>query len=535
MRKILKALSLVMVLVMCFTMVFTTAVSAEGTDTLVLSVDNAAPKAGETVNITVTSNFTTVAGAHFAIDLAGLEYVSVAGDYAEYFSAETMNFVKEFNEDNGNLVESGVLFVITATVPADAEAGTVYNVGFGTIATNKEFCDYDLNEVVVTKTGVDVIVAADEPEHTHTWTPIYDGDIVAATGTSSGQTAAGSMPVECECGATDTQVINYYHYYGFATYGVNYESEIQFQVDTRKAHIERQGAYDEAFVVIKKEYATGDAPKVIIESITADTPTTDVDGKECYSYILGIPAKELTDRITGNVYVKYNGQWYNGITTSKTVEEYALPLLADSSVKETEKKLIANMLTYGSKMQSFKGYNTENLADANLGEYSSYVTTTNPVMSTENRKNPYDTTKSEVIFNAFTLDMASKVGIIVDFRTDFYTDGSLDDLNVVVSYETSEGTNSTTYTADGENAYAPIVNKNQRYSFNYDIVPAKFMRAKITIEAYNGDQLVSYICTNSIEAQANYMIEGGYVNADETALYYAMINFGDAAANHFVV
>lgn len=157
MRKILKALSLVMVLVMCFTMVFTTAVSAEGTPTL--TINSAAVKEGETVTITVdAANFGTVAGAHFVVALpAELTDVVVAdSDYVAYDAeAATVSFVKEAAWTDG--VCDGIADGTLVTITAKAAVGT-YVVDFAETGKTTDFCDANLAEVAVTKVAGEVVV-----------------------------------------------------------------------------------------------------------------------------------------------------------------------------------------------------------------------------------------------------------------------------------------------------------------------------------------------------------------------------------------
>lgn len=532
MRKILKALSLVMVLVMCFTMVFTTAVSAEGA-TPTLTINSAAVKEGETVTITVdAANFGAVAGAHFVVALpAELENVAVAdSDYVAYDAeAATVSFVKEAAWTDG--VCDGIADGTLVTITAKAAVGT-YVVDFAETGKTVDFCDANYATIDVTKVAGEVVVETAEPEHTHVWEIDFDGEIVPATGTQTEQTTAGSIPVKCACGETDTQELGWFYFYTCGSYRVNYESEIQFQLNAREDHLSRQGAYEDAYIIVTKEYATEDPDQVVVTNVKDTDETTLSNGKLAHTVYLGVPAKELTDNINALTLVKYNGKWYNGLEVNETIASYAVQVLAQSGTKETEKKLIADMLTYGAKMQIFKSYNLEKLADAVLGDYASYVTTTTPSI-TDTSSNPYDTTKSEVIFNKFSLNMASKVGMQIFFREDFYKDGELNDLTVKCTFETSDGNVDTVYSKDGEFIYdyAPGYTAN-RYVFIHEELPAKYMRAKVTYEAFNGDASVSYKMTCSIEDLAGMLIAKG-ITAEETAVYNAMLNFSDSAAAHF--
>lgn len=543
MKKFLRSLSLVMALVMCFTMVFTAAVSAEEDTTttpvyqVAIDGDTVAPGEEATIDVTASGLLNTVAAIHFEIDLGELTFVDavpgnveVSDSYLKSSEDGLVKYVVESPITDGKAegFVDGVLFSIIVKAP---ETAGTYDVVF-TDNIEVEACNVDEEALTLTKVNGAVVVEAEEPEHTHTWEIDFDGEIVPATGDLNGQTAAGSIPVKCACGETDTQELGWFYYYTCGSYQVNYESEIQFQMNAREDHLARQGAYEDAYIVVTKEYATNDPDQVVITNVKDTKDTTLSNGKAAHTVYLGVPAKELTDNINALTLVKFNGKWYNGLEVNETIAGYAAKVLAQTGTKETEKKLIADMLTYGTKMQIFKSYNLENLADANLGEYVSYVTTTTPSI-TDTSSNPYDTTKSEVIFNKFGLNMASKVGMQVFFREDFYTDGELNDLTVKCSFETSDGTVDTVYSKTGDftYGYAPGYTAN-RYVFIHEELPAKYMRAKVTYEAFNEGVSVSYQMTCSIEDLAGMLIASG-ISDEEVAVYNAMLNFSDSAAAHF--
>lgn len=429
-------------------------------------------------------------------------------------------FILEAITVDSNSIED-VVITATYTIPANTVAGKY------PVTATADYTDYYECDDTLGITNCDIVVEAAvvEPECEHEWVVVEANPATADA--SHAETAKGSIDFHCsKCDETKTEEVSYYRYYACASTNAAYESEIQFQLNARKAHLTRQGAYEEAFIKIVKSYATDDAPVVKYLS-TADAEEKNVSGNDCFVWSIGIPAKELNDNINANVYVKFNGAWYSGQPTNKSVVEYAMNVIGGAS--ETEKALIANMLNYGAKAQTFFNYNVENPADANLGEYASYVTA-GTASAVDSYVNKYNTANSEVILHKFNLEMASKVGLRAYFRTDYYKSGALDDLKVTASYETSAGTSSTTYTADD---YVLETGRTDRYTFNYDVIPAKFMRAKVTLIAYNGDTQVSTTVTHSIESLVARLWDT--ISAEEQAVYSAMLNFGDAAAAHFVV
>lgn len=421
--------------------------------------------------------------------------------------------------------------LISFDVTAPAEAAEAMPITVAATDTS------DWAEAAVTVSTVDgsVTIAS---EHVHT-----EGELISATpavgDASHNHVTDGSVVFACAtCGEQFTQKVTYYRFYACATTNMVFESEILYQFNARDVHLEKEGNYEKGFIKIIKPYAGVDESEYdYIYSDIADAEETTKSSYKCRTWTVGVPAKELTDVLTANVFVKRGGVWYSGQQTNKSTKDMAMNLINNAETKDTEKKLLANMLVFGSKMQTFKKYNTDALADADLtGDLASLITTTEPTVN-DNSSNPYDSSKDQVIINSFALDMGSKVSILYKFRTDYYS-GEDAGLKAVLTYDDAGDENKATYLGDEDatDKYELISGYTDRYQFYYDKLPAKYMRTNVTLRMYDASDVeVGYTNIMSIESLVARLVSKTTTSAEEKAALYAMINYGDAAAVHFGV
>ena len=108
----------------------------------------------------------------------------------------------------------------------------------------------------------------------------------------------------------------------------------------------------------------GDVQKVFVKDLDKVT----YDGNEYYKVVgsAGVPAKEMTEDIVARFY--YRG----AVRAEKSfcIKDYGDAVLADSNSTGELKDLVTAMLHYGSYAQTYFDYNTEDLANAGLADYS---------------------------------------------------------------------------------------------------------------------------------------------------------------------
>lgn len=550
-----KSLALVLSAALCLTaLVGCLTVSAEGTAAKPTYALNAVEgKPGDTV--TVTADITNVSEvcAHlidivFPTDLTlgkvtdslGNTYLSYEAWVAAGSNSETpyYNPVAKTDGNHVCLVEfinwpsgddaistTSMKFFFECTIPTGATAGTVYTLT-PTVQAGKYDDDTKLMDVEVTP-GKVTVTTATVCEH--------DWKFVSAVPATAD--ANGSITFKCtKCEETKVETVLYYNNYRSAFTSAAYDSEICLQFAARKDRLAEQGDYSDAYMLFSRDAASGSV--VSATNIAKTTDTLNGSNKRpCKTWSYPVRSIELTDVVTTNLFVCVNGVWYNGAQSSYSVETYALSAL--TSVTESEQKLIANMLTYGAKMQIYKGYKTDSLADANLGSYASLVTTTTPEMNNTTVDNHLST---DVYINKYGFAMDARTVANFFFRSDRYSGENKSDYKVVVSWTDKDGAaKSISYypesNTNAEYTYGPEmqngVPRENRYTFTFDSLKSFDYRRNFTIEIYDGETEVSHGYTTNFESLiANGISKGGYGQLEIDA-YYAMMNYGDASVNHF--
>ena len=369
--------------------------------------------------------------------------------------------------------------------------------------------------------------------HTHTW------EVVEATPATASST--GSLTRTCsECGQSETVGVSYYARYISNSINASYASAITLEFNSRDDRLTEQGAYSNAFIRFEHNVNGAIAPKITYQSFDDSYPTTK-SGRACTTWAYKLKSTQLTETITSNVFVEVNGVWYNGDVRGDSVRSYADGIIA--GVAESEQKLIVNMLRYGSKMQQFKGYNTANLADANLGAYEALITTTDPsIVDSSSKAN--DSTTGIYITSKYYLDMASRTEAVLYARSDKYTGANKDNFTIVASWTNAKGGALTrtyynaTYAAEGSLVYQNELNadntlKENRYYFSFAELNSYDLRQPVTFYIYDGETEVSQVYTTSIESLVAIGKADGVYGADEIAVYKAMLNYCDASRAHF--
>lgn len=505
-----KILSIALALALCLTAMMGCFVVSAAANTL--TVGNADITVGETATVDVVLASEGVWAVRFDV---------VADATVTAVSIDDPNFVADL-EGTKVLIQSlkndYTTELTNATITltfADLAVGT-YNVAIENIDAG----NYAEAAVAFTATA-GTIVVADEvvvPECDHEW------DVVSAVAAT--ESANGSIDFACaKCAETKTETVAYHARYTFNYYVINMAQQIELIFNLRTSRIADQGDAEDVFVQKIVAAATGDETTYVEDVLDMENVT--VSGNPCKPIAVSVAAKQLVDDLTAIAFVKYNGVWYSGEPKTKSVAQRCHELY--SQIGETEKALYANLLTYGSKAQTYFDYKVDTLADADLAGYASYVTAENPVLA-DDRNNDY--TDPCIRYYNYHLSMAAKTEAVLYFRTDKMADVAISQVTAKASYVDGAETIANTY-GEADFIAPPNESRAGRYAFSYDGVYPKYMRKTVTVKfAVDGVDTNSTL-TFSIAGLAGNLINGGTVKGAEADMYYAMINYADAAAAHF--
>ena len=163
------------------------------------------------------------------------------------------------------------------------------------------------------------------------------------------------------------------------------------------------------------------------------------------------------------------------------------------------KTLCADLLRYGAEAQSYKGYRTDALVDANMtATHRSYLSNTAMLTFTKTDSKLGDLQNPTITWVGKTLDLASKVGMKFVFNAKNYS-GDLANLSMRVTYKDSNGETQTVVLTEMETYNAA----NSYYSFTFYGLLASELRTVIDVAIFEGNTQMSETLRYSAETYAS--------------------------------
>lgn len=546
MKKFLRSLSLVMALVMCFTMVFTAAVSAEEDTTttpvyqVAIDGDTVAPGEEATIDVTASGLLNTVAAIHFEIDLGELTFVDAAPGNVEvsdsYLKSSEDGLVKyvvesPITDGKAEGFADGVLFSIIVKAP---ETAGTYDVVF-TDNIEVQACNVDEEALTLTKVNGAVVVEAEEPECEHEW------EFVSAVPATDDGTTDGSITFDCAlCDESKTEVVKYNVYFTIIRKILNLESEISILFESQTQYVNILGTHSDLYFVYEQEVVGADPIVGVMHKSEGNVISDGI------SFPVGIKSTCMNDEVVGYQYVKVGDQWYTGMASPYSVVTYAqeaFTTFAGDSYANL-RTAVVDMLRYGSAAQTAFGYDAENLAINHLtaeqqAEGSSTLAN-DPV-------NQYVNTAAgseEAFFYDQQLDASQRVLMDLKFYAGGYT-GDKDAMTVKVTYTDFNGNdreetyvNKTVATDEqlAKGKYFTVNASNPAlYTLQCNDATAIDMRVAFTFTICDADgNAIGVPLTYSVQSYVySVLIEGKISDPNIIALSNVMLQYGDSVYKYF--
>lgn len=391
------------------------------------------------------------------------------------------------------------------------------------------------NEAHTFTDGECVCGAKEEVACDHTWEIVEIVSVATAT-------ESGKINVKCsECEEAVTKDIAYVDTIKVASTVADYAAEIKLGIMIRNDRLDDCGTNFKAYGYFE-HYLTKDqtTKKTYVDkAIDCEIGDKKRPGKE-FDY--GVKAMQVTEDINtcAVVYSIDDDTWHNGPVTITSVRKYADDILGQSATKESEKKLIVNMLNYAEKMQILKSYNnaTEKLATYGLSDADAALIIKDAPEMTDTITDTRDTTKDPYV-KKYQLDMADKIMADVYFRTDKYT-ANQKNLIVRATWTNAKGVEMSQDfgPAAGDNVIAyqnelrtDGTTRENHYYLTFDKLSSYDLRQEVTFIFYDGDKACDSIYIASIEAFVKALTG---IPAAEVDVYNAMLNYSTASYEHFV-
>lgn len=161
-----------------------------------------------------------------------------------------------------------------------------------------------------------------------------------------------------------------------------YSSSFELKNDLTFRFYLRDGKYSgySNFRVLVEQQKFDTATKQYVWTSSVITPSSSLvkfNGVDCMMFVYpNIASFQVSDNLNITLYAEKDGKTYIAPLYSMSIEQSALDMCngANSSLLT----LLADFLNYCAASQTFFGYNTSHLANANLGNYASYATSEVP-------------------------------------------------------------------------------------------------------------------------------------------------------------
>ena len=224
-----------------------------------------------------------------------------------------------------------------------------------------------------------------------------------------------------------------------------------------------------------------------------------LNGNYYYFTLEGLTAVHMTNELTTVLYGTKDGQPYYSPTDIYSIATYAYSQLGKASMPESLKILCADLLRYGSAVQTYKGYRIDCLADKDLTEAQrAYLSDIESLafgtLNEEGKELEFPT----VLWKGKSLDLQSKVGIKYIVNLANYK-GDISALCLKVSYVDHAGQERTVIIEEIE----VYKESDSLYAFSYYGLLAAELRTAVTVQVMEGDTPVSNTLTYSADTYGN--------------------------------
>lgn len=255
-------------------------------------------------------------------------------------------------------------------------------------------------------------------------------------------------------------------------------------------------------------------PSVVFEMNGKQTTVSDYavqDDRYVFTFS-DIAPNQMNDEITATLSAEFEGQTVTA-TKKYSVAEYCYSMLAETTDAEL-RTLLVDLLHYGAASQTYTGYNTANLVDANLtAAQLAWGTATAPALESVMDTDYKTVSAPAATWTAATLVLKDSVSLRMKLAAE-----NIEGLSVKVATATN------TWTIPASDFVAA---GNGQYYVYFTGLNAAQMRETLELTVYNGDTAVSNTALYSIESYAAEQHDSTVAGLAD--LLDAMMKYGDAA------
>lgn len=362
-------------------------------------------------------------------------------------------------------------------------------------------------------TKTEVLPKKEEETHQHTWSEWkYNGDAkyVSKTNYKDGTSTRTCTDPNCPDHATQTKTIPNTGLLRVRTINADFGGEIAASFSLAP---EQYNAFDEVYAIITR----------------ADGVQIKVPAKKFYDYNskmwidYGFTPQGFNSSISVRFYATKDGETYWGDDYEyNMIDKYVRKQLTQTT-NQYWKKLLVEMMYYGTEAQYYANWDTENPMINILTEEEKALHSTEPLNLTSHKNNSYAVIDNpKVLWRSLRLTFGA--GTVLEFRTKAYTPNE----NTKVVVEVNGFTRTYQYSNEDDRQY--FVDDGQGgVWFEYRHLLTKYLRTPVHITFYEGDTQIS----NTYQWSAETYALGRTTDKSDYNMSMQLMRFGNAAIDYF--
>lgn len=468
----------------------------------------------------------------------------------EYNGSTSTSYTITFNDENGKVLQTGSYEEGTAVIapalpavthddekhytyswdktvvsPAAANAtytrvktGAVHTWDAGVVTTEPTTTTTGVKTYTCTFDGcgatkTETLPKKEEETHVHTWSEWkYNGDAkyVSKTNYKDGTSTRTCTDPNCPDHATQTKTIPNTGLLRVRTINADFGGEIAASFSLAP---EQYNAFDEVYAIITR----------------ADGVQIKVPAKKFYDYNskmwidYGFTPQGFNSSISVRFYATKDGETYWGDDYEyNMIDKYVRKQLTQTT-NQYWKKLLVEMMYYGTEAQYYANWDTENPMINILTEEEKALHSTEPLNLTSHKNNSYVVIDNpKVLWRSLRLTFGA--GTVLEFRTKAYTPNE----NTKVVVEVNGFTRTYQYSNEDDRQY--FVDDGQGgVWFEYRHLLTKYLRTPVHITFYEGDTQIS----NTYQWSAETYALGRTTDKSDYNMSMQLMRFGNAAIDYF--
>ncbi len=276
--------------------------------------------------------------------------------------------------------------------------------------------------------------------------------------------------------------------------------------------------YTDICLIVTKEGST------VAKELTPTEETINGETYYCFRYT-GISAKEMGDILTAKLQFIGDGVAYSGTVDTYSLKAYAMERLENSADSDF-KTVLVDLLNYGASAQTYFGYKSNALVNADLTDEQKSLATIPALPISKDTDSSGDTDYTTSII-AKNIQFGNRITLLV--ATSFTQDSDLTGVSLQIRYTDIDGNSVEKFVDGSEFVYRTDV---KGYTAYFDGLKASELRTSLELTLIKDGTEISKTVTYGFDAYVLHRLAGSD-SENFKELLKKTLSYSDSAKNYF--